>query len=335
MKKDKILLAHGDGGLLSHELLKDLFLKHFSDQVRDGLYDAAVLPVSAGKMAFTTDSFVVNPIFFPGGDIGKLAVCGTVNDLAVSGATPQFLSASFILEEGLDINDLDRIVISMAETARLAGVEVITGDTKVVERGYADKIYINTAGIGLLPPGIQLGYEQVSPGDVLIINGNIGEHGIAVLSRRQGIAFDSSVVSDCAPLNHLIGELLKSFKTIKLMRDPTRGGLATTVKELAQGSHSDIVLFEKEIPVSPGVAGAAEMLGLDPLYLANEGKVVIIASPREGEEILTCIRSRHPGGEARIIGEVMEGRGDVYLKTALGGTRFIDMLIGQQLPRIC
>lgn len=335
MKEDKILLAHGDGGLLTHKLIKDLFLEHFHNQTPDGLYDAAVIPVPAGRIAFTTDSFVVNPVFFPGGDIGKLAVCGTVNDLAVSGATPQYLSASFILEEGLDADDLEKIVISMAETARAAGVKIITGDTKVVERGSADKIFINTTGVGLLPAGVRLGYEQVRPGDVLIINGNIGEHGIAVLSRRQGIAFDSLVESDCAALNHLTGELLKNFKTIKLMRDPTRGGLATTIKELAHGCNSNIVLFEKEIPVSPGVAGAAEMLGLDPLYLANEGKVVIIASPLEGDEIVACMRSHHLGRKAGIIGEVREGRGDVYLKTALGGTRFIDMLSGQQLPRIC
>jgi len=331
----KILLAHGDGGLLTHRLITDLFLKHFHNQTSDELSDAAVFSVPAGRIAFTTDSFVVNPIFFPGGDIGKLAVCGTVNDLAVSGATPQFLSASFILEEGLDINDLERIVISMAGTAYSAGIRVVTGDTKVVERGSADKIFINTTGIGLLPDGVRLGYEMVHPGDVVIINGNIGEHGIAVLSKRQGIAFESLVESDCAALNSLTEKLLEKFETIKLMRDPTRGGLATTVTELALGCKVDIVLFEKEIPVGSGVSGAAEMLGLDPLYIANEGKVVIVASAREGNEVVSYMRSHPLGKKAGIIGEVREGRGQVFLKTVLGGTRFIDMLYGQQMPRIC
>lgn len=335
MKEKKVLLAHGDGGALSHELINELFLKHFHGQAPGGIHDSAVIPAAAGRMAFTTDSFVVNPIFFPGGDIGKLAVCGTVNDLAVSGAVPRYLSASFILEEGLDLDDLERIAVSMAETAGAAGVKIVTGDTKVVERGSADKVYINTAGIGLLPEGVRLGYELVGPGDVLIINGGIGEHGVAILSRRPGIAFESTVESDCAALNHLTGELIKKFKTVRLMRDPTRGGLATTVKEVALGCGLDIVLDEKEIPVSPGVAGAAEMLGLDPLYLANEGKVVVVAKAQEGREIVAWMRSRRLGGGAAIIGEAREGRGDVYLKTAFGGTRFIEMLSGQPLPRIC
>lgn len=335
MKEDKVLLAHGDGGALSHDLINELFLKHFHGQAQAGLCDAAVIPAAAGRMAFTTDSFVVNPIFFPGGDIGKLAVCGTVNDLAVSGAVPRYISASFILEEGLEMGVLERIAASMAEAAGAAGVKIVTGDTKVVERGSADKVYINTAGIGLLPGGVRLGYDRVAPGDVLVINGNIGEHGVAVLSGRPGIAFESAVESDCAALNHLTGELIKKFKTIKLMRDPTRGGLATTVKEVALGCGLDIILDEKEIPVSPGVAGAAEMLGLDPLYLANEGKVVVVAKARESREIVAWMRSHPLGRGAGIIGEVRKGWGEVYLKTAFGGTRLIEMLSGQPLPRIC
>lgn len=333
--KDKILLAHGDGGVLSHELINQLFLKHFNGRAMDGMYDAALIPVQGGRIAFTTDSFVVKPIFFPGGDIGRLAVCGTVNDLAVSGSVPGFISVSFILEEGLDLGDLERVVISLAQAAGEAGVKIVTGDTKVVERGNADKIYINTAGIGVVPAEVALGYERVNPGDVLIINGNIGEHGIAVLSEREGLSFASPVKSDCAALNHLIEELLGNFKTVKLMRDPTRGGLATTVKELALACKLDMVLFEKEIPISPGVAGAAEMLGLDPLYLANEGKVVVIASSGEGQKILDFMRSHPLGRRTAIAGEVREGRGEVLLKTVYGGTRVIDMLSGQQLPRIC
>lgn len=335
LKENKILLAHGDGGLLTHELIKNLILKHLPDQIPEQLNDAAIIPVPAGRIAFTTDSFVADPIFFPGGDLGKLAVCGTVNDLAVSGALPRYLSVSFILEEGLDITELEKLVVSIAESAKTAGVKVVTGDTKVVERGNADKIYINTTGIGFIPPGTQLGYEQVKPGDVLIINGNIGEHGIAVLSKRQELDFESPVESDCAALNHLIKDLVDNFKTIKFMRDPTRGGLATTVKEMALSCKCDIFLFEQNIPVSPAVAGAAEMLGLDPLYLANEGKVIIIASPQEGEKIVARMRSHDLGKEAAIAGEVREGRGNVYLKTFIGGTRLIDMLSGQQLPRIC
>lgn len=332
---EKILLAHGDGGLLTHQLIRNIFLKYFSGQAAGVMYDAAVIPAPGGRIAFTTDSFVVKPIFFPGGDIGKLAVCGTVNDLAVCGAVPVYLSVSFILEEGLEFRDLERVVKSLADTAGEAGVKVVTGDTKVVERGSADYIYINTTGIGMVPDGIKLGYELVNPGDVLIINGSIGEHGIAVLSGRDGISFTSPVKSDCAALNHLTGELLKRFKNIKLMRDPTRGGLATTVKELALDSKLDFILFEEKIPVSPEVMGAAGMLGLDPLYLANEGKVVLIASPGEGDEIVNFMRGHPLGGGAAVIGEVGEGRGDVLLKTTLGGTRIIDMLDGQQLPRIC
>lgn len=335
LEGERILLAHGDGGLLTHRLVSGLFLKYFGMPSRDMFNDSAVIDVPAGRLAFTTDSFVVNPVFFPGGDIGKLAVCGTVNDLAVAGAEPRHLCASFILEEGLLMSRLERIVASMAETARTACVSVVAGDTKVVERGQADSVYINTSGIGLLPEGLRLGHERVTPGDVLIINGSIGDHGIAVLSRRPGVSFESPVKSDCAPLNHLIKGLLERFKTIKLMRDPTRGGLGTTVKEMALGCRLDIVMDEKRIPVGGEVAGAAEMLGLDPLYLANEGKVVIIAGPGEGESLVEHLRAHPLGMGSGIIGEVRQGGGDVYLKTALGGTRLVDMLSGGQLPRIC
>lgn len=334
---DKILLAHGDGGLLTHLLITNIFQKYFNNPALKTMSDAATLPLEMqkGHLALTTDSFVIKPVFFPGGDIGKLAVCGTVNDLAVSGAVPLFLTASFILEEGFPLADLEKIVASMAATASEAGVSIVAGDTKVVEQGNADKIFINTAGAGFVPEYIELGYHKVEEGDVVIINGNIGDHGLAVLSCREGLEFESNVVSDCTYLNLIIQDLLHRYRGIKLMRDPTRGGVATAVKEIALATSKDIVLFEDHLPISDNVRWAAEMLGLDPLYLANEGKFIAIVSRQEAPDIISAIRKLPQGQQASIIGEVKEGRGNVFFKTSLGATKMIDMLMGEQLPRIC
>lgn len=333
---ERIQLAHGDGGELSHRLIKELFHKHFTDKRLTQLYDAAVLPAKAGRIAVTTDSFVVKPAFFPGGNIGKLAVSGTVNDMAVTGAVPKYLTAAFILEEGMMLSELEQIVNTMAETAKAAGVAVIAGDTKVVERGSADTIFINTTGIGWIPANRDLGYHQIRDGDLVIINGNIGDHGIAILSQREGLSFDTPVKSDCAPLNALTEHILNNFgPAVRIMRDPTRGGVATTLKEITLSSGSDIYLTEEKLPYDDAVTGLAEMLGLDPLYLANEGKMLAIVDPAAAPAIIESLKSMPGGGRAAIIGEVREGKGNVYLRTAFGGTRIVDMLAGEPLPRIC
>lgn len=337
MKEGKtavILLAHGDGGILTHRLIQEVFQKYFTAPELTALNDAAVITGSR-RLALTTDSFVVNPLFFPGGDIGKLAVAGTVNDLAVSGAHAKYLAAAFILEEGLELRVLNDVAASMAATARKAGVSIVTGDTKVVERGKGDGIYINTTGVGFVENG-GLGYESIEPGDQVILNGGIAEHGVAVMAQRAGISFAEPVLSDCAPLNGLIDPLLERFGAdVKFMRDPTRGGLATTVKEVALSCSCDIYLQERAIPIKSEVRGACELLGLDPLYLANEGKVMIVAAPRRAQEIVDFLHTLEEGKHAQIIGEVREGRGRVLLETPLGGTRMVDMLAGAQLPRIC
>lgn len=340
-----ILLAHGDGGLLTGELISGLFLRYFRSPTLGRLTDAAILSLAAsqpegdwlqgGRLAFTTDSFVVDPIFFPGGDIGRLAVCGTINDLAVSGARALFLSAAFILEEGLPMAELEKVVASMAAAAAEAGVEIVAGDTKVVERGHGDKIFINTTGIGVVAPGVDLGCHRIVPGDLVLINGTVGEHGLAVLSRRQGLEFETPVVSDCAPLNDLVLPLLPRFPAIKFLRDPTRGGVATTVKELAMAAGVDVFLFEERLPVSDRVRGAAEMLGLDPLYLANEGKVVMVVAAEEAPAVLKAMRQLPGGQGATVVGEVRAGNGNAYLRTSLGATRVLTLMAGEQLPRIC
>lgn len=343
---ERILLAHGDGGVLTHTLIQKLFHKYFTAPELAALSDAAILPLTelaSGApnprfLAMTTDSFVVNPLVFPGGDIGKLAVAGTVNDLAVSGAKPLYLSAGFILEEGLDLSLLEKIASSMADTARAANVQIITGDTKVVERGRCDGMYINTTGIGLVPPETQLGYDKIQPGDKIIINGGVGEHGVAVLAERAGLSFAAPLLSDCAPLNSLIQALTSRFgPALKFMRDPTRGGLATTAKEIALFTGSDIRLQEEKIPLKDEIRGACELLGLDPLYLANEGKVMLIVAAEKAGEILGFIRNFKDGGsqQAAIIGEITSGQGRVLLETPLGGTRLLDMLADAPLPRIC
>lgn len=331
---ERLLLAHGDGGILTHRLIQGLFQKYFRAPELMALTDAAVLPGSE-RLALTTDSFVVNPLVFPGGDIGKLAIAGTVNDLAVSGAEAKYLTAAFILEEGLELSLLEKVVASMAATAHAAGVSIVTGDTKVVERGKGDGIYINTTGLGFMRTE-ELGYHRIQAGDKIILNGGIGEHGVAVLTERNQFKLSENLQSDCMPLNGLINRLLDHFGTeIKFMRDPTRGGLATTAKEIALSSGYDLWLEEASIPVRDEVRGATELLGLDPLYLANEGKVITIASPDSAAEIVSLMQDQPEGKGAAIIGEIRAGQGRVLLQTPLGGTRMVDMLAGAPLPRIC
>lgn len=333
--RQRILLAHGAGGELTRQLVDQIFYKYFSNEALRPLNDAAVIDFPGCKLAFTTDSFVVRPLFFPGGDIGKLAVCGTVNDLAVSGARPLFLTAAFIIEEGLPISVLEQVARSLGETCRIAGVQVVAGDTKVVEKGHGDLIFINTAGIGSIPEGRHLGQQQITPGDVVIVNGPMGNHGLAVLLERENLGLETGVISDCAPLNGIIGQILDSVSGVKMMRDLTRGGLATAVKEIALGAGVDVYLEEPSIPVDDEVRGAVEILGLDPLYMANEGKFVVFVAPEDAPKVLRILKKDPLGRKAAMIGRVAEGRGNVLLKTMLGGTKMLDLLAGDPLPRIC
>jgi hydrogenase expression/formation protein HypE len=333
--EDKILLAHGSGGKLAHDLVEKGFVKTLTNPLLDRLDDSAVFDLS-GRLAFTTDSYVVSPIFFPGGDIGRLAVCGTVNDLAMSGARPLYLSLAFIIEEGLLLSELERIVNSVQKTAQEAEVKIITGDTKVVPRGSADKLFINTAGVGLIPEGVDIAGDKAKPGDKVILNGAIGDHGIAVISQREGLSFATKLKSDCAPLGGLVAEMLDTSKNINCLRDPTRGGLATTLNELAKQSKVSMRIEEKAIPVREEVLGACEMLGFDPLYVANEGKLVAIVPPGDADKILKAMKKNKYAKEAVIIGEVAaEKPGRVVMKTVLGAHRIVDMLVGDLLPRIC
>ena len=333
--EDRILLAHGSGGKLAHDLIEKSFVRILENPLLAPLDDSAIFEIN-GKVAFTTDSFVVDPIFFPGGDIGKLSVCGTVNDLSTSGAKPLYLSLAFIIEEGLPIKDLEKVIGSIKATAEEAEVKIITGDTKVVERGCADKLFINTAGIGKIPEGVNISGCNAKPGDRIILSGTIGDHGIAVLSRRQGLSFGTKLESDCAPLGHLVEEMLAVSKNIHSLRDPTRGGLATTLNELAKQSKVGIRIEESKIPVRDEVMGACEMLGLDPLYIANEGKMIAIVAKEEADKILAAMKQNRYGKKAVIIGEVItEHPGRVVMKTLLGSSRIVDMLVGEPLPRIC
>jgi len=333
--KDKILLAHGSGGKLAHELVEKNFLQAFHNPILAKLDDSAVLDLK-GRLAFTTDSYVVNPIFFPGGDIGKLAVCGTVNDLAMCGAKPLYLSLSFIIEEGLPQSELNQIVDSVQKAAQEAEVEIITGDTKVVNRGSADKLFINTSGIGIIPDGVYISGSNARPGDKVLLSGPIGDHGIAVLSQREGFSFSTHLESDCAPLGGLVAEMLEASPNIHCLRDPTRGGLATTLNELAKQSKVSIRIEEEKLPVREEVLATCEMLGFDPLYVANEGKLVAIVAAEDADKVLKVMRGNHYGQDAAIIGEVgTEHPGRVVMKTSLGASRIIDMLVGDLLPRIC
>jgi len=333
--EDKILLAHGSGGKLAHELVEKAFLKAFANPLLAKLDDSAVVDFS-GRLAFTTDSYVVSPIFFPGGDIGKLAVCGTVNDLAMSGAKPLYLSLAFIIEEGLPQDELSKIVDSVQQAAQKAGVEIVTGDTKVVNRGSADKLFINTAGVGIIPEGVDISGSKARPRDKVILSGTIGDHGIAVLSQREGLSFSTQLESDCAPLGSLVAEMFKTSPDIHCLRDPTRGGLATTLNELAKQSKVSIRIEEEKIPVREEVLAACEMLGFDPLYVANEGKLVAVVPAKDANQTLEAMRANHYGTGAAIIGEVKaEHPGRVVMKTCLGASRIVDMLVGDLLPRIC
>jgi hydrogenase expression/formation protein HypE len=332
--EDKILLAHGSGGKLMHDLIES-FMPDLANPILDRLDDSAVFEVS-GKLAFTTDSYTVNPIFFPGGDIGRLAVCGTVNDLSMSGARPLYLSLSFIIEEGLPVSDLKKIVASIKKAAGEAGVKIVTGDTKVVNQGSADKIFINTAGIGIVPEGVNISAANARVGDKIIVSGNIGDHGIAVLSQREGINFQLPVPSDCAPLNRLVADMLAASLNIHCLRDPTRGGLATTLNDFAGQSGVGIRIEEEKIPVDRAVLAACELLGLDPLHIANEGKLVAVVSREDADSVLDRMKHNKYGVNAAVIGEVVAGHpGRVVMKTGLGASRIIDMLVGELLPRIC
>jgi hydrogenase expression/formation protein HypE len=335
MNDETILLAHGSGSRLSHELIEKNFLPPLANPLLAKLDDSAVFDLS-GRLAFTTDSYVVNPIFFPGGDIGKLAVCGTINDLAMSGATPLYLSLSLIIEEGLTFGELKKIVKSIKAAAEEAGVNIVTGDTKVVNRGSADKLFINTSGIGTVPPGIDISGDNAKVGDRVILSGTIGDHGIAVMSQREGLKFSVPVQSDCAPLNKLVSQMLEASSQIHCLRDPTRGGLATTLNELARQSKVGISIEEDKIPVHDGVRAACELLGFDPLYVANEGKLVAMVAADDAEKILGRMKRNHYGADASIIGEITdEHKGKVIMKTRLGASRIVDMLSGELLPRIC
>jgi hydrogenase expression/formation protein HypE len=333
---DRIILGHGSGGRLSAELLRDVFLPMFTNPILDRMDDQAIFEIGGSKIAFTTDSFVVKPLFFRGGDIGSLAVHGTVNDLAMGGARPLFLSAGFILEEGFPIEDLRRIVTSMANAAAAAGVTVVTGDTKVVEKGKGDGLYINTTGIGLVPGSVRMSASQARPGDRVILSGPIGDHGIAILAQREGLEFETAILSDSAPLHELVAAMLEVTTEIRCLRDPTRGGLSSALNEIASQSGVGIQIEESKIPVRDEVKGACELLGLDPLYVANEGKLVAIVAPEAAETIVSVMQRNERGREATIIGTVGGKRaGLVTMRTAFGSTRIVDLLTGDQLPRIC
>jgi len=332
----KVLLGHGSGGRLSADLLQKVFLPALQNPALNSLNDQALVGVDGARLAFTTDSFVVKPLFFPGGDIGTLAVNGTINDLAVGGAEPLYLSAAFILEEGLDLVTLQKVVASLGRAAQEAGVAVVTGDTKVVEKGKGDGLFINTSGIGRVLPGINLSADQARPGDAIILSGSVGDHGITILSQREGLEFESPIVSDCAPLHTLVAAMLGASPAIRCMRDPTRGGLSSALNEIAAQSRVGMLLEEASIPVQEAVRGACELLGLDPLYVANEGKLVAIVDASQAEQIVAAMRVHPLGKQARIIGRVTKTNpGMVTLRTGLGTTRIVDMLSGDQLPRIC
>jgi hydrogenase expression/formation protein HypE len=332
----EVLLGHGSGGKLTADLIETLFLPAFRNPYLERLDDQAVVDIDGVRLAFTTDAFVVTPIFFPGGDIGKLAVNGTVNDLAMSGARPLYLSAAFILEEGLPLADLERIVRSMQQACQAAGVSLVTGDTKVVNRGSGDKVFINTSGVGIVEADLAISADRAQAGDVVILSGTIADHGMAVMATREGLEFETDILSDTAALNSLVQTMLAASREIHCLRDPTRGGIATTLNEIARRSRVGIVLDEKRIPIREDVKGACEILGLDPLYVANEGKLVAIVGRAAAGRVLERMR-RHPHGrEAAIIGEVVADHpAMVLLRTGIGGSRIVDLMLGEQLPRIC
>ena len=333
---ETIKLGCGSGGRMTHELVRNIFLKAFTNPALAPLEDSAEVRAGRERLAFTTDSYVVDPLVFPGGDIGRVAVCGTVNDLAVKGARPLALSAGFIIEEGFPLRLLSAIVSSMRRAAREAGVVIATGDTKVVEKGKADKLFINTSGVGLLPPRLRLSSASIRPGDAVILSGRLGDHGVAVMNARARLGFSGAIRSDAAPLNRMIGRALKASAGIRAVRDITRGGLGTVLNEAASACGAAIEIEENSIPVRPAVAAACRLLGLDPLFVANEGKAVFFASAGDAVKIVSALRSDKYGREARVIGRVLKAGGaQVRLKTSIGGSRPVLMLEGEQLPRIC
>ncbi len=336
-RHDRILLAHGGGGQLTDDLIRRHILPNLGNDTLAQLGDSAALDLDSGSLCLTTDSYVVKPLFFNGGDIGKLAVCGTVNDLAVAGARPVALTLSLIIEDGFEMRLLDRILASIGKTARESDVRIVTGDTKTVEAGAADKIFINTAGIGQRLSGVELGFDRIAAGDKIIVNGTLGDHGMTIISQREDIKFQSQLESDCAPLAGLIGGLLAGTSGIRFMRDPTRGGLAATLNEIAQSTDLSIEINESDIPIKPAVQAAADMLGFDVLAIANEGKFVAIVSPESADDCLDACRNHPLGEDARIIGEIVEKRDVpvVELKTQIGGKRIVQMPYGRELPRIC
>jgi hydrogenase expression/formation protein HypE len=331
-----VLLAHGGGGKLTQQLIQKLFLAQFNNPMLGALHDGAVFPAGNTKLAFSTDSYVIKPVFFPGGDIGELAVNGTVNDIAMCGANPLYLSSALIIEEGLPMDDLWKIVLSMKGAAEKAGVTLVTGDTKVVDRGKGDGIFITTSGVGIVNPSADINPAHARPGDKIIVSGQIAVHGIAIMSVREGLEFQTEIRSDTAPLNGLVERILKAGKDVHVLRDPTRGGVASAVNEIAQSSGQGIMLNEEAIPIGEEVRGACEILGLDPLYVANEGKLLAFVSPGSAEMVLHEMRSHPLGKESAIIGEVVSDHPRIaIMKSRIGGTRVVDMLSGEQLPRIC
>ncbi len=331
-----VVMGHGGGGKLSAELIQHLFMPAFANGTLQALGDSAVLDLGGQRLAFSTDSFVVRPLFFPGGCIGDLAINGTVNDLAMSGAKPLFLSAGFILEEGLTLSLLGAIAERMGQAAQRAGVTLVTGDTKVVDRGHGDGVFINTSGIGLIPEGVHIAPQMAQPGDVVLVSGTLGDHGMAIMSAREGLEFETTITSDCAPLHDLVAAMLAVTPEIHVLRDPTRGGAASSLNEIAQAAQVGIVIEETQIPVKPAVQVACEMLGLDALYVANEGKLIAILPAAHAEAVLAAMQAHPLGQQAAIIGRVVADHpGLLVAKTALGATRIVDLQIGEQLPRIC
>ena len=331
-----VLLAHGGGGRLSHQLIQKMFASQFHNEFLDQGHDGAILPASGERLAFSTDSYVISPIFFPGGDIGTLAVNGTVNDLAMCGAVPRYLSAAFIIEEGLSVDDLWRIVLSMQEAAKRADVLIVTGDTKVVDKGKGDKIFIATSGIGTIKNGVDINPKNARIGDRIIVSGNIGVHGIAIMSVREGLEFETKIESDCAPLNGLVQAMIAASAHIHVLRDPTRGGVASALNEIAETANVGMLIHEEKLPIDESVSGACEILGFDPLYVANEGKLLAIVPPDDTDKVLAAMRSHPLGKDAAIIGDVTADHPKtVLMKSRIGGTRVVDMLSGEQLPRIC
>jgi hydrogenase expression/formation protein HypE len=337
MTSNVITLDHGSGGKIAHRLTAELFLPLFDNPILADLHDGAVLTLNGGtRLAFSTDTFTVTPLFFPGGDIGELAVNGTVNDVAMCGAKPLFISLALIIEEGFPLPDLERILQSIRRAAKAAGVMVVTGDTKVVPKGAADGVFINTSGIGIIPENVAIGSTGAQPGDKIILSGTMADHGMTILTQREGLTFDSALQSDSAPLNGMVEKILAASDKVHVLRDPTRGGVGTTLNEIAESSRIGIILQEEQLPIRPAVSGVCELLGFDPLYVANEGKLLAFVAAEDANAVLEAIRSDAFGGEACLIGEVTNDHpGRVVLETRIGGRRIVDMLTGEQLPRIC